>query len=127
MQDKNILILEDEKPLLAAIKKKLEDEGFSTVSARSVEQALDYLDQLEKIDAIWLDHYLLGKEDGLDLVAKLKEDGSKWKDLPVFVVSNTASADKVKTYLELGVEKYYTKADNKLEDIINSIKKSLSK
>ncbi len=127
MQDKNILILEDEKPLLAAIKKKLEDEGFSTVSARSVEQAVDDLDQVEKIDAIWLDHYLLGKEDGLDLVAKLKEDGSKWKDLPVFVVSNTASADKVKTYLELGVEKYYTKADNKLEDIINSIKKSLSK
>jgi hypothetical protein len=42
--------------------------------------------------------------------------------VPIFVVSNTASADKVQSYLQLGVNKYYTKADYRLDDIIKDIK-----
>ncbi len=118
----NILIIEDERPLAEAIKLKLEKNGFSTVSARSVNAALQYLTEGVKIDAIWLDHYLLGKENGLDLVIKMKEDGSKWKKIPIFVVSNTASPDKVAGYLRLGVEKYYTKSDFRLEKIISDLK-----
>jgi len=118
------LVVEDEQPLLDAIKIKLEKSGFEAVTARSVEQALNFLQDIEKIDVIWLDHYLLGKENGLDFVVKLKNDET-WKKIPIFVVSNTASADKVKTYLELGVEKYYTKADYRLDDIIGDINKSL--
>lgn len=55
-------------------------------------------------------------------MATLKNEGSKWKDVPIFVVSNTASADKVQSYLQLGVNKYYTKADYRLDDIIKDIK-----
>ena len=119
-----ILVIEDEQPLLDAIKIKLEKSGFEAVTARAVNQALGFLEDFPKVDVIWLDHYLLGKENGLDFVAKVKNN-EKWKKIPIFVVSNTASADKVKTYLELGVEKYYTKADYRLDDIIGEIKKSL--
>ena len=126
MENRVILVLEDETPLLNAIKKKLEVYGCTVVSARSVEQGLNYLEELDHIDAVWLDHYLLGKEDGLDFVGKLKDTKSKWKNIPVFVVSNTASQDKVQTYLKLGVEKYYTKADYRLEQIIEDISTSLS-
>lgn len=119
---KNILIIEDETPLLEAIKKKLEISGFSTVSARSVEQAMNYLKDGVKIDAIWLDHYLLGKQTGLDFVARIKEEESEWKHIPIFLVSNTASSDKKIAYLQLGINKYYTKADYPLEKIIQEIK-----
>jgi DNA-binding NtrC family response regulator len=57
-KDHNILVIEDERPLLAAVQKKLELNGFETVTARSVEQAMSYLDEVENISAIWLDHYL---------------------------------------------------------------------
>ena len=125
MEDRTVLVLEDETPLQKAIKNKLESGGCHVVTARTVQQGLNYLDDLEKIDAIWLDHYLLGQEDGLDFVAKIKSDDSKWKDIPVFVVSNTATQEKMQAYIKLGVDKYFTKADNRLDDIISEIKNSL--
>jgi DNA-binding response OmpR family regulator len=125
MPDKKIiLIVEDEEPLQNAIKIKLEQNGFSTVCARSADQALGYLNDM-KVNAVWLDHYLLGKKNGLDIVTKMKSDGKKWKEIPIFVVSNTASEDKIQSYLKLGIEKYFTKAENSLENIINDISKTI--
>ncbi len=125
--NKTILVLEDERPLLEVIKIKLESLGFTVVAARAVKQAFDYLKNNVKVDAVWLDHYLLGNESGLDFVARLKADGSNWKQIPVFVVSNTASPDKIKTYLALGVNKYYAKVDYRLDQIIADIKEFLEK
>jgi len=123
MEGKVVLVLEDELPLLNAIKKKLETKGCTVVGARSVDQAFGYLQDLNHVDVIWLDHYLLGKEDGLDFVTKIKGEGSKWESLPIFVVSNTASQEKINEYLKLGVKKYFTKADHRLDNIIEDIKK----
>jgi len=120
MNKKTILLIEDEMPLQDAAKAKLESSGFQVVTARTAEQALGYLTDLKKVDAIWLDHYLLGKETGLDFVAKVKNDKVK-KKIPIFVVSNTASPDKVKSYLAFGVNKYYAKIDYRLEQIIKDI------
>lgn len=119
-----ILLVEDERPLLNAIQAKLELNGFDSVSARTVKQAIDYLETLPTVDLIWLDHYLLGKEDGIDFVAKVKSE-EKWKKIPIFVVSNTATAEKKHTYINLGVEKYYIKSDHRLDAIIKDIKELL--
>ncbi|HNX11305.1 MAG TPA: response regulator [bacterium] len=124
---KNVLVVEDEKPLSEAIKLKLEKSDFAVVTARSMEQAVKYLEDEVKIDVIWLDHYLLGRGSGLDLVAKVKEPGSPWQKIPIFVVSNTASPDKVNSYLRLGVNKYYTKTDYRLDQIIGDIQDLLEK
>jgi len=121
LKDKVVLIVEDELPLAEAVKIKLEKTGFTAVTARSVSQALDYLKDDVHIDAIWLDHYLLGQENGLDLVAQIKEKDSKWNNIPIFVVSNTASVDKVQSYLRLGVNKYYIKSNFRLDSIIKDI------
>lgn len=120
MNGQTILVVEDERPLLEAIKLKLMQNGLDVVTARTVDQAIGYLADL-RIDAIWLDHYLLGKKDGLDLVAHMKSKGSTWEHIPLFVVSNTASEDKVRTYIEFGIEKYFVKADIRLDQIINYI------
>lgn len=139
---KTVLVIEDERPLLEAINAKLEKSGFKVIAARSVEeafnanikknsagaitvgsieQALDYLESLEKTDAVWLDHHLLGKEDGLDFVKKFKANGGRWNKIPVFVVSNAASPKTIKAYLKAGVNKYYVKSDHRLEEIIKDI------
>jgi len=117
---KTILVLEDEIPLQQAIRIKLEKGGFLVVTARNVEQALNHLKDIEKIDVVWVDHYLLGEANGLDFVNTLKSD-EKWKKIPIFVVSNTASEDKVKAYMALGVNKYFVKSDLRLETIIEEI------
>jgi DNA-binding response OmpR family regulator len=143
---KTVLVLEDERPLLEAINAKLEKSGFRVITARSVEQAFNaklgkkslgvitirsieqalmYLESLEKVDAIWLDHHLFGKEDGLDFVKKFKANGGRWNRVPVFVVSNAASPETIKSYITSGVSKYYVKSDHRLDEIIKDIKSFL--
>ena len=127
MSDKSLLVIEDEQPLLAAVKAKLESLDINVTTARSVKQAINYLEDGVTVDAIWLDHYLLGKESGLDFVARVKNPDSKWREIPVFLVSNTASADKIRAYMKLGVNKYYAKVDFRLDDIIKEIADYFSK
>jgi CheY-like chemotaxis protein len=125
VEEKIILVVEDERPLLEVISSKLEKSGYAVVTAQTVQAALNLIKDIPKIDAIWLDHYLLGKEDGLDFVAKLKQDGSAWKKVPIFVVSNTATPDKQQAYVRLGVNKYYTKINYRLDDIVENIGQEL--
>lgn len=147
-KEKTILVIEDEKPLLEVIKAKLEKSGFNVIAAHSVEQAfnaklgsknlgpvtiesieqaLNYLESLERINLIWLDHHLLGEEDGFDFVKKFKANGGKWNKIPIFVVSNAASPKTVKSYIKSGVSRYYVKSDHRLDEIINDIKLFLGK
>lgn len=115
-----ILVVEDEAPLLEAIQKKLEVSGFNVIIARTCDQAIEQLDAVEAIDAVWLDHYLLGDKTGLDFIAHVKEHDAK-KEIPVFVVTNTGTHDKKETYLRLGAVDYYVKSNHKLSEIIADI------
>jgi DNA-binding response OmpR family regulator len=145
---KTILVIEDERPLLEVVNSRLEKKGFNVMTARSVDevfnaglekkgigviaassirQALEYLQNLEEIDAIWLDHNLLGKENGFDLVKKIKANGGRWKKIPIFVVSNSEGAETIKSYATLGVSKYYVKSNHRLDEIIKDIDLHLGK
>ena len=119
---KSILVVEDERPLLEAIRAKLESSGFDVVGARSTQEAFNHLQDVPGISAIWLDHYLLGSENGLDFIAKCKSDGSSYKRIPIFLVSNTAGSDKVHEYMRLGATQYFVKSNSRLTDIIVAIK-----
>ncbi len=122
---KTILLIEDERPLVQVIEAKLDKVGFDVVTARTVDQGLRYLKEIEAIDAVWLDHYLLGEKTGIDFVAKVKSQSKKWGKLPIFVVSNTASSNNVNSYKQLGVTSYSVKADHHLGDITKNIKSFL--
>jgi DNA-binding response OmpR family regulator len=115
------LVLEDDKSLAKAISTKLRLSGFKTVSARSVDDALDIMIKQQPIDVIWLDHYLLGTKDGIDFATAVYHH-DKWRYTPIYVVSNTASNDKVSLYAKLGIRHYYIKADHRLDEIITEMK-----
>lgn len=121
-----ILVVEDEDLLLRAICRKLELSQLNYVSCASGEQALDYLENLLELpDVIWLDYHL--KEmNGLDFLKKVK-DNKKWQHIPVVIVSNSASEDKVHSMLALGAEKYILKAEYRLDDIIKIVKEFVPK
>ncbi len=123
---KTILVIEDEISLLGAIKIKMEKNNFSVIEARSVEQAKKKITDTDKVDAIWLDHYLLGKENGLDFVSWCKKGDAEFKKIPIFIVSNTATSDKIHEYMMFGITKYYIKSEKRLEEIIDEIKKQLT-
>lgn len=122
---KIILVVEDELSLQNVIKKKLEVNGFETLTAKTIAEARQHLKKMPRVDAIWLDHYLPGGESGLDLVASLKEQDSPWRSTPLFVVSNTATAEKVQAYIRYGITKYFVKSNVSLASIIQDIKRVL--
>lgn len=122
---KTILVIEDERPLAKVITDKLEHAGFEVLTARTVDQGLEYMEEVASIDAVWLDHYLFGEKTGLDFVARLKSFDSKWRQIPIFVVSNTASKDNMQSYIRLGVNKYSVKADRRLDEMTQEIKNFL--
>jgi len=145
---KTILVIEDEQPLLEVINLRLKKVGFGVITAHSVDEVfnagfeknsngvidadsiqrtLANLKSLVKIDAIWLDHNLLGKENGLDFITKLKKNGGRWKKIPIFVVSNTESSATIKSYAKLGVSNYYIKSNHKLDEIIRDLNSFLDK
>ena len=116
-----IMVVEDEELLLRAITQKLKLSNFGVISCESVRQAIDYLNTLPELpDAIWLDYYLKDS-NGLEFMKQIREN-KKWERIPVVVVSNSASPDKVSTMLALGVKKYLLKAEYKLSDIIETFR-----
>jgi len=116
-----VLVVEDEVLLLEAISKKLQLNNINVVGASSCEQALDYLKNLtQKPDAIWLDYYL-GDLNGIDFMNQMRKN-KEWMEIPVLVVSNSASPDKVQKMLELGVKKYMIKAEHRLDELVEEIK-----
>lgn len=121
-----VLVVEDEQLLLDAITRKLELDNMKVIACKSGEEALGMLKQTDSLpDVIWLDYYLKYM-NGLEFMSSLKKD-SRLANIPSIVVSNSASDDKVKNMLALGVKRYYLKAENRLEDIIAEVKNLIKK
>lgn len=117
-----VMVVEDETLLLEAAKKKLEHEGIAVVPCPSGEVALEHVKNLDAPipDAIWLDYYLKDM-NGLAFMQAIKTD-PKWAEIPVIVVSNSASPEKVHNMLALGVNKYILKAQYRLDEIITILR-----
>src|SRR5688572_32881413 len=120
-QNPTIMVVEDEVLLLQAITKKLKLSGMDVLSCSSGQQAVDYLQSIDELpDAIWLDYYLKDM-NGLAFMQEIKTN-PKWANIPVLVVSNSASPEKVHNMLGLGAKKYILKAEYRLDEIIAMIR-----
>lgn len=99
-----VLLVEDHKPLVKALRRGLEDEGFAVDVAFDGEEG-DYKSRTTPYDAIILD-LMLPKKDGFTL---LKDWRARGMATHVLVLSaRDQLADKVKG-LDLGADDYLTK------------------
>jgi len=73
MAAKNIVIVDDEKDLLEALRETLELEGFSVFSFERVDEAIAYLKINQQIDLVISDMRMPTK-NGLDLALALRRD-----------------------------------------------------
>lgn len=116
---KKILVVEDEKPLSIALTKKLKKEGFEVDVAGNGEEGLSKFNQF-KPDLILLD-IVMPVMDGLTMLEKLRETS----DVPVIILTNLSSPDKIYSAIKSGSYEYLTKLNYSLEDVINKVKKIL--
>jgi DNA-binding response OmpR family regulator len=99
-----VLLIEDHKPLVRALKQGLAEEGFAVDTACDGEEA-DYKAQAADYDVIILD-LMLPKEDGLSLLQRWRRDGLKSHVL--ILTARSGIDDKVRG-LDLGADDYLTK------------------
>jgi DNA-binding response OmpR family regulator len=99
-----VLLIEDHKPLVRALKQGLEEEGFAVDAAYDGEEG-NYKARSANYDAIILD-LMLPKEDGLSLLQRWRREGI---DTHVLVLTAKGTIeDKVKG-LDSGADDYLTK------------------
>ncbi len=109
MDMSRILICDDEKDIVSALKIYLTAEGFETVEAYSGDEALELLDK-NPIDLVLMDIMMPGK-DGLSATVKLRETSN----VPVILLTaKSEDTDKV-LGLNLGADDYVTKPFNPIE------------
>ena len=112
-----ILVVEDEEMLLRAIEKKLKMAGKTVIACVSGKIAMEELKNAAQVpDVIWLDYYLKDM-DGLGFMSFLKAD-ERLANIPVVVVSNSATPDKVLNMKAMGVKRYILKADSRLDELV---------
>jgi DNA-binding response OmpR family regulator len=120
LAEMKILIIEDEKELVAAVKNFLEPEGFLCETAFSYFEAEDSL-SVFNYDIIILDLTLPGG-NGLDLI-KLIKDRNRQAGLLIISAKNSLD-DKIKG-LDMGADDYLTKPFHLAE--LNSRVKSIAR
>lgn len=117
-----ILLIEDDSLLVKMYETKFKMEGFEVLTALDGETGLKMALE-EKVDFIILD-IMLPKLSGLDLLAKLREQGVHF-NTPVIVLTNLARQtdnDKAKT---LGAKEYLVKANLTPTEVVNKVKQYL--
>lgn len=120
MNEKRILIVDDEKPIVDILKFNLEKEGFLTIVAYDGREAIDIALSV-KPDLILLD-LMLPKVDGFNVCKELR------KSLVCPIIMLTAKEEVVDKIigLELGADDYMTKPFS-IREVIARVKANLRK
>lgn len=119
MEDKKVLIVEDDEFLLQMYSTKLELEGFKVLEAINGLQGLK-MAQKEQPDLILLD-LNLPEMSGFEVLANLKKEVNT-KDIKVLILTNYSQKDDINRCLELGADDYLIKAHFVPSEVISKIK-----
>jgi len=118
MNDKKILIVEDEVTLRRVLVDKFENEGMRVFSASNGEDGLEIA--LEEIPDIILLDIIMPKKDGLTMLRELREN-EKGKNIKVIILTNITDASKMLDDANRGVYDFLIKSDWKVEDIFKKV------
>jgi diguanylate cyclase (GGDEF)-like protein len=101
-----ILVVEDDRTIAELLRETLEIEGYSAVTARNGEEAIQCA--LREMPHLILLDIMLPKLNGYEVIQRLRSH-PKTVHIPIIAISaKTALSDKVKAF-ELGADNYLTK------------------
>ncbi len=106
MDKKRILVVEDEKDMLFAVKLFLESRQFEVLAASDGQEALEKA-RRENPDLIILD-VMLPKIEGYKVCRMLKFD-TKYSNIPIIIFTARVHPNDEKVGYEVGADAYLTK------------------
>ena len=122
-----ILIVEDEESIRKPYTDELRDQGFVMFEAGNGKEGLE-LALREKPELILLD-ILMPVMSGLEMMDKLRNEGSYGKNVPIILLTNlSASEEKIMQGVTKNEPAYYLiKSDWNLSDVVEKIKERLAR
>ncbi len=124
MEDKKILIVEDDEFLRSLAAKRLEKEGYKIDVAIDGETA--YPKAVEAKPKLILLDLLLPGIDGFAVLEKLRADDN-FKNIPVVVFSNLGQKEDIEKAKQLGANDFLIKANFTLDDVTAKVGEYLKK
>ena len=105
----NVLVCDDERDIVSALKIYLSGEGHEVIAAYDGQEALDILRD-QKVDLVLLD-VMMPVMDGIETMSEIR----KFSNVPIIMLTaKSEDADKV-LGLNLGADDYVTKPFNPIE------------
>jgi len=122
VDDKWVLLVEDDKFLRRACEKSLRQQGFNVRTAMDGEEALQVI-RNSPPDLILLD-ILMPRLTGTEVLRALKADEAM-RDIPVIILTNSSKESDIQEINALGVAGYQVKANLSLEELGQQVRKLL--
>lgn len=116
-----LLVVEDDLLLLKAYGIKFKQEGWNTVLLSDGASAMAYLNEIPP-DAILCDLSLPGTS-GFQILQAMRKNNT-WKDVPVFILTNSDTPEDRARAGGLGAIEYLVKVDNGIDAVVEKVKKS---
>jgi len=119
LQEKRILLIEDEEIIVNLLTRKLEAEGYFVEVARDGALGLQLI-RKKKPDLVLLD-ILLPKMNGFGILETLHKE-KILPELPVIIISNSGQPIEVERALKLGVRDYFMKTNFDPDKVLAKVK-----
>lgn len=120
MEDKKILIVEDDTVLANALSLSLQDKGYQIEVASDGVEAEKVIPTL-KPDLILLD-LLLPIKNGFEVLKWLRSE-EDLKDTPVVILTNFEQETSIEEGMKMGAKDYIVKANIDIKDVPEIVKK----
>jgi DNA-binding response OmpR family regulator len=117
-----VLLIEDDLFIKQMYSNKIEELGVKVFSVSSYDEFKDILNK-EKVDLILLD-LVLPNISGLDILKSISKN-SKFKQIPVIVLSNLSSQTDINQAFEYGAVEYIVKSNYTPAEVMRTIQKHL--
>lgn len=119
---KSVLIVEDEGAMQRALKNKLEKAGYTVLTADDGTEALEQM-RAGTPNLMLLD-LIMPKLDGISVLREAKADEAL-KSIPVIILTNLSSGDKVAEAMQLGTFDFLVKANYSLDDVLAKVQERI--
>ncbi len=122
---KKILIVDDEPDLRMMFKDILSTFGYEIEEASDGVECLEKLSK-KKYDLILLD-LMMPRMDGMETLARIKQDSKKYGNAPILILTNLTSDIAIKEGFERKADGYLIKTELTPEQVVKEIEKAFKK
>jgi CheY-like chemotaxis protein len=120
----HILLIEDDSFITQMYATKIDELGFSVLTASNQSEVKDILTQSNSQVSLILLDLILPDVGGFDILQWIKKK-PQLKDIPVVVLSNLSSQADINQAFELGAVDYIVKSNYTPTEVMRTVKKYL--